>query len=1256
MLAVLLISAAVTFSVLRAILPHATGYKSEIQSEISGLIDLPVEVDTIDAAIDWFSPRLRLIGVSVYDKNRRFPLFEFEEAFVELDVIASIMHGELIVDDVGLVGADLSIEKLSENEWSVQGVRFSGDGSSELPDSLIYMLQNSDYLLHSSNIYYRDNTGDKLTLNLIDVNIDVRNAYGYHDIRFSMNLPDDYGQYLAIVATLSGDLDEIDGDVYIEARQIKLDQWDRKFSIQDAFHVDADVDAELWIELDAGRIESLISRLSAIDVTVSNNSTSQSWQTGHLSTRLRYQTDDEKTVFNLSDLTFGDLKKSEWPVPVNLIAGKDEDSYYLSADFLRIGDLQAMVRVFLGEDALHSADRLKEYALQGDIYNLAFESSASWSDEMLVKQGIIQVEQKSSEPVEEVSQQAQPDVTEPSSVTDVAALDAQQKASVQQPGEVPAAPADSQSIFIKELQHNIDVQLTLEDLSVKAESAGVQLTGLDASLSLKSGAAEIELHSEDADLDFDELFRETIHTDTITGKVGVSFIDNSWQLRSERLQVSNQHIDTHTRFDIGLPDDGGILLDVQTDFYEAYGKYARHYLPVGVMSPALVDWLDMAVTSGYVPDGQFLLHGDFDDFPFDENEGVFQVMFSPQDVTMRFLEDWPPLTDVSGTVKFENRSLTVSDASGETMRAALNDGLATIVDLTDPYLTVETHAHADNEDAQQYIWGSPLDEVLGAAMNLFQISGSSDLDLRLDVPLGEADQEVTVDGRLVFIDSTLYYPALGYEITGLNSSIGFTKDSITSEASSAKILGEEVRIEATTREGESGREVVFQLDGDIGADYLLQTYDWIPASWITGRSQWSIAVEVPYQPQEYLVHIDAGSDMQGVGLNLSDKVQKQPDTKLPLSVGIDVLDEDGLHVDANFHDPDEIVDGTVKLLSVYAVRDTDKLWRFDIDSDYLAGKGSFTDGLDKSTVVSLDLDKADLYALLHKDSTGESQPIKPNNFPSLDWRIKKLEYDDWMFNDVRLETDWNQHGMIINNLTLTGQAMTFAASGTWLTSWADKQETVLQGKMTSSNIGETLTGLGWQRSVDHASMTADFNARWSAEPYGLSWENMRGKSSFEMEKGEILEVEPGAGGRILGLLNIFKLTNRLVFDFDDVTRKGFGFDSIDGEFDFQEGDGTLKKFDVSAPAADVNMFGSIGLIKRDFGLLMRVKPHTDTLTFAGGALLGGVAVGAGLALIQKVFDLGVIGHNVYSITGSWDDPEIEKIVERTIGTEEDDDF
>ncbi|HHJ35942.1 MAG TPA: hypothetical protein ENJ87_09280, partial [Gammaproteobacteria bacterium] len=116
-IAVMLISTAVIFSILRAALPYATGYKAEIQQELSRQTGLPVEINSIDAEIHGFSPRLKLLGVSVYDEKDKVPLFNFKEAFVELDVFASILRAEFIVDNVGLVGADLSIEKLSATQW-----------------------------------------------------------------------------------------------------------------------------------------------------------------------------------------------------------------------------------------------------------------------------------------------------------------------------------------------------------------------------------------------------------------------------------------------------------------------------------------------------------------------------------------------------------------------------------------------------------------------------------------------------------------------------------------------------------------------------------------------------------------------------------------------------------------------------------------------------------------------------------------------------------------------------------------------------------------------------------------------------------------------------------------------------------------------------------------------------------------------------------------------------------------------------------
>lgn len=1189
-LAVTLISAAIVFSVLRAVMPHATGYKNEIQQEISKQIGLPVEIDTLDAEIHWFSPRLKLIDVTVFDKRNKVPLFNFHEAFVGLDVVSSILRGELIVDDVGLIGADLSIEKLSDKEWLIQGVKYTSEGSSELPEQLLYMLKNADYLLQDSNIYYRDHTGEKLSLSLLDVNVVVKNNFNNHDIKFTMNLPEEYGDHISVVANLHGELDSLDGDIYIEASQLNVKQWNTKFKFLREYQLDAALDINIWASLEDNNIREFSTRFTSENVFIKNKLSSRNWKTAYLSTNIRYVVDGDYWNVAISDLVFGERTKPAWPQAANIVASIDEKNYYLSADILRISDLQAIVETFLTDEQMLNLDKFKAYQVAADIYNL----------------------------------------------------------NLQLPKDIPR----------EQILDNLDLDATIKDFSMRADDRGITLSGFDASVHVAGQRADIDLVTQDAQVVMLKLFRKPLVAETIQGQLTLDYNDNTWHLNTDQLQLKNSHINTFSRLDITLSTGDDIFVDLQTDFYDAYGKYANLYLPVGVMSPTLVDWIDMAVTDGYIPNGTFILHGGLSDFPFEKHDGVFQVLFSPRDVNMRFLQDWPLLTGVSGKVKFENLSLYLSDAEGKTNGASLFNGYAEILNLPEAHLTVTTDAHANNEDVQSFVWNSPLDKFLGGSMRLFQLSGKSDLTLKLDVPLKQEPVEVVIDGKLKLIDTEIFYPSLGYELSDMNGVVNFTKNSISADAVKAKIQGNNVSINAFTQEGKSGRENVFQLDGVMGADYLLQHYAWIPRDWVSGQSMWSVDLEVPYQPKDYLVHIKANSHLEDVVLQISDKVNKSDSSKVNFTTEIDVLDHHGLHLLARASPVSDGVDNNDAIFDLYALRDVGNVWNFDIQSKYISGKGELTEGLGKDTQIKLDLDNVDLHALFVSEKKGGSQPLNPVDFPPLNWKVKQLLWDDWLFTDVIVQTDWHKHGMLINKYSLKGPAMTFDARGTWLTSWRGAHETKLQGNITSSNFGDTLVGLGFERSIDRSQYKATFDSSWPAEPYAFSWANMKGTTSFEMENGEILEADPGAGGRILGLLNLFKLANRLAFDFDDVTREGFSFDTIKGDFEFVNGDGSLKNFDVAAPAADINMFGSIGLIKRDYGLLMRVKPHTDTLTFAGGVLLGGVVVGAGLALIQKVFDLGIIGHNVYSITGSWDDPKIEKIVERNSRTDaaDEDDF
>ena len=1278
LVSVILISAAVIFSVLRATLPYATGYKTEIQEEISRQIGLPVEIGSIDAAIHWFSPRLKLLDVSVLDENHKLHLFYFKEAFVELDVAASLLRGELIVGDVGLVGTKISIEKLSDKDWLVQGIKFSSEGNTELPEQFLYMLKNSDYLLHDSDIYYQDHTGDKLNISLLNVNINVVNSFNTHNIKLSTNLPENYGRDLSVVANLSGDFDSLYGGIYVEANAIKVDQWNKKFKFLKSYQLNSVVDVAVWSTVQGNEISQLTTSFSADHFSIKNLVTSKIWTTNFLTADIDYVKGGKNRQLTISDFHFGDKSKADWGKPVNLLAGEDKKHYYFNADFLRLSDLHNIADVVLGDDTFDKGinekyKKIKSYELQGDIYNLNLrlnknEQVLPHNRQLSLVAQDVKAEGGSQE---EVGSDSARDITleETSSTQTV---------------------SKNSSVYIKRIIDDLYIDATLYNFSMVDASNKISVKGIDAVTHYENNVANISFFTDYAEVDFSKLFRAPLVADLMSGDVSLilkstekdvnSWGFNAWELNSKELKIQNQHINTTTRLNFQSEDNSPIKADIQTDFNNAAIKHTSKYLPVGIMKKGLVSWLDRTITNGHVPSGQFLLNGDLNDFPYRENNGVFQVLFSVNNFDMKYLEDWPVLDNTSAQLRFHGMSLDVTDIKSKTHNASLFSSSARIKNLGKAHVKVVANARGRNTDIQSFIWNSPLDSKLGDTMRLFELGGKSDLNLKIGIPINTKNSSVSVDGRLVFDNAEIYYPELSYRMTQLNGVFDFTNDTVFSDSIEAYIEGNPVLLSANTHSKGNDKEMVFHLDGVVDADYLLHHYKWVPDNWLSGASSWSIDFKVPSKGSDSVLQVDASSSLDNVVVNVSDAVHKAAGDEVNFNAKINVLQNKNLTIDVEASDVSNkdisnrnagINVGTTrqKIVSLNAKLNKSKVWNIDIESTYLDGVAEFSSDLDKDSQITLDLNRINLSALFLTEGEGEpGKSLKPTDFPALDWKAKNVIWDNWSFSDAILKTNWNQYGMLINTLILKSTAFSFDGSGSWLLSSGSSsltasdtlsrngQETVLEGKITSNNIGDALTAFGYERSINRSDFNSKFKIKWPAEPYALSWSAIKGEASFDMKDGEILEVEPGTGGRLLGLMNIFKLTNRLAFDFDDVYRDGFSFDSITGGIELAGGQGSLKKFDITAPAADVNMFGSIGLVKQDFNLLMHVKPHTDTLTFYGGALVGGVAVGAGLALIQKIFDLGVIGHSVYSITGSWSDPVTEEVVEKAQSTSEDDDL
>ena len=205
-------------------------------------------------------------------------------------------------------------------------------------------------------------------------------------------------------------------------------------------------------------------------------------------------------------------------------------------------------------------------------------------------------------------------------------------------------------------------------------------------------------------------------------------------------------------------------------------------------------------------------------------------------------------------------------------------------------------------------------------------------------------------------------------------------------------------------------------------------------------------------------------------------------------------------------------------------------------------------------------------------------------------------------------------------------------------------------KVTSDDLAGTLEGLGFAATVAGRNARIEGDLTWPAATRGFDWAQGRGTVSLAVEEGALRTVEPGSGGRVLGLFNFYALPRRLTLDFGDVVSKGLGFDRIEGQFKLAGGVAHTDDLTVRGPSVRIDVRGNVGLAAHDYDQIITVTPNTKGITL-GALLLGGASAVAApvlplIAVIaNQVIDkpLGQVTQLSYGLTGSWENPEIKKL-------------
>jgi len=329
-------------------------------------------------------------------------------------------------------------------------------------------------------------------------------------------------------------------------------------------------------------------------------------------------------------------------------------------------------------------------------------------------------------------------------------------------------------------------------------------------------------------------------------------------------------------------------------------------------------------------------------------------------------------------------------------------------------------------------------------------------------------------------------------------------------------------------------------------------------------------------------------------------------------------------------------------INFYVTKNLTNQWDSVLESDSLQANISLT--VDKNGNYSVQLQDLNIESFENIDIW----KLTPNMFPSFHLSSKNAKFNgktipNLQVNLVNKENVMQIKNLIFENIGLSNEDLIF--NGNWLNG-----KTLLRAKASNDNLSNFLTKFGVDEPVVGGSFNVDLRLYCDCEPWQITTKKVSGFMKADVEKGVFTNQDPNLF-KLLSYINLESIANRLRLTRGELREQGYVYDQINAKLLFSNGVAKVDYFLVESDESDIELTGSVDLIKRDYNLAANVQPSiADTIPLAT-YLAGGGLAGLGIWAADKMLFGGeVIGgllDNVVEITfmisGPWSEPIIKKL-------------
>lgn len=1285
-LAISLLVVAVLLSAVRIGLPHIDEANNYLTKFLGQRLNADLSIGAISAEWQQASPQLKLNQLVINASDGTAASMSIDELYVDIDVLGSILNFALVTNKFAVVGADINIytkHDTQDNTLSKQADKYSNSDnnlgtykdSKQSPTLFIKTLKElalnklTDFSVIDSKVAINV---QQQTHKIHIQQLSWLNQGQKHKGKGFISLENQPDNIASIAVDLTGDEDELEGQIYLETDNIALASLTQNLLPKKLSIIESNIDGQLWAHVNNSKISHIIGKINPSKVLLE----SQTDQLLKLSlNQLNFYAVPSTAgwLFNANDIT---LNIADKPLSLALVGHVNQQGN-IDIQLTEVIDIKVFNELIqftaAPENPLVAA--LPEASLESFKAHIA-------SDEWLIKTKLTAIN------FTEARFPGAQDVTLDLSVHGV-------KNTV-------SAYAD--------VQFNDSVLMTQALLrqNITAVNGSIQSYLTYGSGELTTLFSEVALTSNLTDIDLTVSYvPETEQSLSIIGSIAPQHVEHLTQLLPEKFLGQNTY--QYLQSALAVPEQPGKVTTADILWHGDPAKFPF----------AKNDGIFQAQIN--VTDTHFLFAQGWPSLTelslqlFFENSDLTMTAPSAQllDVHINDLEASIPGLSKDSLLTINASAAGTGFALSEVMKNSnLKDSLGKLLteniiisnqlsanlQLEIPFYNAPVVTKGNIELPNNYIVFNDIDTTLSQTKGT--ISFVNDTVSIADLSANLLGQPITIDAEtqrqedsyavniglngdwdstelIGQLSSTYAEATAGSAAWEANIDLAFLTEGFTYDFSvSSNLNGIQINLAAPfnkTKDANTpfivlgnGNNKNLNLQAQIGSDIKFEGV-------------------LPYSEGQFSrAHLALGNSEfagLGMGFSISANLPEMYVDEWYETLDILLRDVQQQTQQANlFNTPERIFIDTAALHiagqtihNVQAVaKQADNNWQIDVNAEEARGNVKlFNDWLRNGIDIN-----ADFINLATINSPKDTQLTEVNvdilrKLPPLSFSCESCQILGKNLGEVKIIASPIMTGMKLEEVSFKNSQGSLQTSGVWLfptqlevnspndtglaqyeladvdkLNTAQKTElgtTKLEGTLKSKDFGRFLNDFGLETGMRDSAADFDFAVSWDAAPYKFNFETLNGSVDWRLDDGYLTEISD-QGSRIFTVLSLDSLIRKLSLDFRDVFAKGFFYEQIAGTLALENGVAITNDTVVDGGAGEIEIAGYSDLVNQELNYNMIFTPNvTGNLPALVYFMVSPPTALAALAVNEVLTSAKVFSNVEYSVSGTFATPVITEL-------------